>query len=700
MLTDQYYAELITPFLQFAKREIRHKDEDHAWYGTGEAAHWAVQSNFNVAGGLAILANLSKDPAQAKEARELALKLFRYNLYTHKTGSLKNSCEEQWGGSWISILGLERMGAGQLALEPYLTEEDKKAFRKLRLFEADWLVENYPVVAAIDGISSGDNKPESNYWNGSFLYKTAMDYPDCPNRGTYLNKGCALFLNSISTPADETSEKVYRGKPMKEWFVGPNFTPNYSLDHHGYMNIGYSIITLSHAAYLHFYCKARGWEVPEEAKHHVRDLWDVVKHFIFPDGRLMRIGGDTRARYCYCQMYLLPILLMMEDLSGDRSLAEFEYGMSELLRKEQTFNGDGSFFGKRLDDMTWQSRYYHTRLESDPFAALAFAGAVRSSWELPQMPAEKTVPQPIQWGDDFHGADMIKTPETVRSMVRRAGEGPMILAHPLSDSSLAEWHGNGHSQFEGHFVAAKYPENIFRKSIPGGFLNSAAIKFFEAGPWGEGEGRYETIGSQGACAALPDGKSIIVLEHTVVLKEHSLTSLRTIGWQVPNDLFNGNTRTFYGKDFKQEVSRRSGKVIETGSRWLNVDHRITLVLGYGAESFKIHAPAEDTGNLKYCRQMTSLHVNEICGNVELTPRVRRMPGDVLADTGYLVIAGSTAEEGSKYSVKQIKTEGLLRAVEVTAPDGRRWQFAANFGTEPAAWNSETIPAGQCTLKTL
>lgn len=700
MLNSDYYVNFLEGFFPFAKQEIRSVDKNHAYYGTGEAAHWAVQSNFNVAGGMAILAEYSKNPVLAKEANDLALKLFRYNLYTHKTNSMKNSCGSQWGGSWISILGLERMSAAHLILERSLTKKDQTAFKKLRCYEADWLLENYPVVADIEGYYSGNNKPESNYWNASFLFKTAMDYPDLPNREIYLERACALFLNSISIPADAKSNKKFRGKPLKDWHVGANFTENYSLDHHGYMNVGYSIITLSHAAYLHFYCKARNWEMPEEAKHHVQDLWNVVKNFVFPDGRLLRIGGDTRARYAYCQVYLMPVLLMMQDLGGEKVLAELEQGMAELLRMEQAYSGNGSFFGKRLDEMSWQSRYYYTRLESDPFAALAYAADIRANWKLLQPPAKKTMPLSVVWNDEFHGANMIRTNKTVRSIVRRAGEGPMVLAHPLDRSDLVEWHSNGHAQYEGHFICQALPES-FQESFEGGFLNSGKIIYKECGPWGEGEGQYETIQSQAACAALPDGKSIIVLERSVVLKEHSLLSFRSIGWQVPNDLFNGEIRSFKGENFFRTIRKRSGDgIIETNSRWLNVDDRITLILGYGADSFQINAPAHDRGNLKYCRGMASLYLNEICGKVENDPRIRRMPGDILADTGYAVIADSSAEEGRKYSLQPLSAEGMLRAVEFSAPDGKRWQFAANFGTTAVKWNGKTIAAGKSFLKKL
>ena len=191
---------------------------------------------------------------------------------------------------------------------------------------------------------------------------------------------------------------------------------------------------------------------------------------------------------------------------------------------------------------------------------------------------------------------------------------------------------------------------------------------------------------------------MIVLERVRVLKEHSLLTFKTIGWQVPNDVFNGESRIFRGENFCRTVRRRSGEgVIDTNSRWLNVDDKITLILGYGADSFKINVPSGDSGKLKYCREMTSLYVNEICGAVENTPRVRRMPGEILADTGYAVIAGSSVAEGRQYSLKQLSAAGDLRAVELTAPDGCRWQFAVNFGTETAEWNGTSIPAGECAL---
>lgn len=695
MISEKNYMDLLVPFFDFVKEQSR-EGAGYRYYGTGEAAHWSIQSNFNVAGALAVMAETPEDiPLDKEEILDLALKFFRYNLHTHVTGRSKCSDNGQWGGSWITVLGLERMAAGQLVLEKYLTPEEHEAFKKLRFYETLWLLDNFEAVAGMVA-GSGRNKPESDLWNGSFLFRTAMDHPDLPRRDEVLEKSTALLLNAISHPLDAASEKIFRGKPLREWNVGFNFTPSYSLDHHGYMNIGYSVVTLSQAAYLYFYCKARNWQFPAAAALHVKDLWEVVKGFIAPDGRLLRIGGDTRARYCYCQMYLLPVLLMMQD-HGDQDCILLEAGMLDMLKKEQRLNSDGSFYGTRLRDMRHQSRYYYTRLESDPAAVLACGADFRRRYGAVALPESSSLFEKVEWNDDFHCADMVRSEKTLRSMVRRASSGPMALALPVADSSLAEWHGNGYAQLAAHNVIC---ENVskFHSVFPGGFINSGESRFIEAAPWGEGEKPVAVASSYSACAALPDGKSMLILEKTVAVKEHALSSLRTIGWKIPNDVHNDFERSFRWERGSANLKKGfAPEVIDTCSRWINVEDKLSFVLGYGADSFKIHVPESSMGCIKSFPAMTSLYMNEICGSVENDETRRRMPGEVLADTGYAVIADLRADDTAGYAVRKIDTGGDLRAVEFTSPEGT-WRFAANFGRESVLWEEEVIPSGECLLK--
>ena len=697
-IDEKTYLDLMVPFYDFVKKESRVVDDKLSYYGTGEAGHWAIQSNFNVAGALAILGSTEEDIGLDKqEIRERALKFFRYNLAAHKTGNGTTSCGNKWGGSWISILGLERMISGQMAFEKFMSDEDKENFRRLRLDEADFLL-SHEVLASMSS-TEGKNKPEANYWNGSFLYRTYLDYPDAPNRDAYLEKSCKFLLNAISHPLDMASTQKFLGKELRHWNIGAfNFTPNYSLDHHAYMNVGYSVVTLSHAAYLYFHCKGRNAEFPAFARHHVNDLWQVVKNFIFPDGRLMRIGGDSRARYCYCQMYLLPVLLMMQDF-GDTDALNFEAGMLNIIKREQQDNPDGSFFGTRLANMKIQSRYYYTRLESDPFAVLAFAADIRRRYGAKDIP-ESPAPVPAEWQDEFHGANIVRTKETIRSAVRRGAEGPVILNQTLDDSSLAEWCGNGHAQILGRASVCHDLEK-FNAAFPGGFINSGKTQITEIYPFGEGESIYTIAESSAACAALPDGKSMIILEYARTVKEHFLYSLRTIGWKVPNDVHNGKKRTFiYGNEICELASYSGAGILDTRSKHVNIDNKISVILGYGSDSLKIYAPEQAMGVIKTCRFMTSLYVNEICGSVEDNPACRRMPGDILADTGYAVISGVSAEEGAMYKLKRPDSPGNTRAVELTTPDNKVYRFIANFGDTSVSWCGNDIAPGKCCLFSL
>jgi predicted aminopeptidase len=103
------------------------------------------------------------------------------------------------------------------------------------------------------------------------------------------------------------------------------------------------------------------------------------------------------------------------------------------------------------------------------------------------------------------------------------------------------------------------------------------------------------------------------------------------------------------------------------------------------------------GVIKTSRTMTSLYVNEICGNVEDTPARRRMPGDILADTGYAVVSGVSAEEGQKYRLTRLDSPENTRAVELTTPDNKVYRFIANFGNTSVSWSDAVIAPGECRL---
>ena len=137
----------------------------------------------------------------------------------------------------------------------------------------------------------------------------------------------------------------------------------------------------------------------------------------------------------------------------------------------------------------------------------------------------------------------------------------------------------------------------------------------------------------------------------------------------------------------------NAQLIDTDSHDLVIDDKIALHAVYGIESWKIDHPEEQEIKLDSFRSMRSLHADTVCGH--RTPdhqRLRR--GTAAADTGYVI----SADTEGKWLSRVLETEGRLRAVEVRAPDGRKWCFAANFGTSDTEWEGISIPSGQAVLR--
>lgn len=82
-------------------------------YGTGYN-NWGVQTNQKYLSALAVLSELGEQvdsiPASLRtQARERALAALRFSLRSHRSGDLRCTDGTQWGHTWISALGIERI---------------------------------------------------------------------------------------------------------------------------------------------------------------------------------------------------------------------------------------------------------------------------------------------------------------------------------------------------------------------------------------------------------------------------------------------------------------------------------------------------------------------------------------------------------------------------------------------------------------
>ena len=606
-MTIQTLTTHITPMLERWAQAVEQfwtdwdDDSGLGCYGPGYI-HWGVQSNFNYA---AAMATLAAQPGVAHAGKWLdrALAAWRFALATHVTGDHPGLNGERWGHTWISMLGIERAMHALPHLDPHLTGADRAALRRVLVGEADWLLHaghrggQRGVIAGLWN-SSGRNAPESNIWSGALLWRTAHYYPDAPNAGAWKELAHKYLINGVSVPADAEDARLIAGKPVRAWHVGANFFPHYALDHHGYLNVGYMVICTSNAAMLHFDMKAAGLPRPASLDHHQGDLWQVLRRFIFDDGRLARIGGDSRVRYAYCQEYLLPALLYIADRWRDPHALALAERQVALMQVELDASDDGTFYGRRMGHMRATNPHYFTRLESDRACVLAMALNDAPLVDAPP-PSDNAFETTVRggWIEPEHGAMLHRSPTRLASFAWRARGLTQALCQPPHASDLAEWTLNlcPVVQFLGddgkHTGRHRRLLHQHATAFDGGFVTCGAVMEGVDIHIDEGAHCTDQAVTHIAFAALPDARTCLSLHHVVTATDRVgyTATVKGLHLNVPNDLFNGFTRQIHTAAGTRTLSSppERDESIRLDGRWANIDGKVGVVALYGGDNLVI-----------------------------------------------------------------------------------------------------------------
>jgi hypothetical protein len=685
-------------------------------YGTGFNG-WGVQTNQKAFAAFAVAAadpafKESKAGMSRDEVLYCAIKMLRFSLESHIEGSYHCLDGTSWGHTWISGLGIERMMHGVEAIYEHLTENDQQLLYKVLVSESNWLMDDYKIVAHPKN-TSGQNKPESNLWNGALLHRTAAMFPNTPRVVEYIEKGTRFLVNSVSIPSDNYSKEVIDGKPVSDWYIGNNFFETYALNHHGYLNIGYMVICLSNAAMLHFMYRSKGITPPKALYHHLSDLWKLVKECTFPDGRLLRIGGDTRVRYCYCQDYAIPTWLLMIDHYGEIECEELELGWLQQVRQEMENNGDGTYLSDRCGELEIQSPNYYTRLEADRAVTLSMGAYWRriiDGFSVPQENQDHNSEmkntlskESYFWYDGYHGACLHKSEKRIASWVWEAGESPQGLCLPPDASNLAEWRWNLAGQVKGigtknDYKVISHKEKVFS----GGFLTSGLMEAYSERMISEQQTKDITALHRVVYAALPDDTTIVVIQHAVTPFRSYLTSVKGLLLHIPNDLFNGYKRTYYFADRKSEKKGLNNKeeIIDLNSKWINVDNRMGVIGVYGENDLTLYRPSRRQIGIKNVDNPDNtgmLYSDEICYPVHQGLRTVDA-NTALFDIGFIVQSGISHENTKSFANhnKAIKIETNntnLRAIFIEGDDYKKYLLIANLKQDTEVFRIK-LPTGR------
>ena len=680
-------------------------------YGSGYNA-WGVQTNQKYFSALAALAMREGQPDLVSPdwAMERALASLRFSLSSHCSGSGTCTDGSQWGHTWISALGIERMMQAVYRIEPHLTEEDSDAIQRMLVSEADWLLFEYRKgqitgIAADPWDKTGRNQPESNIWNGALLWRAAVTMPDHAHAADWQERAHQFLLNGVSIPQDAQDETLLAGKPVRERHIGANFFKGYALDHHGYLNVGYMVICASNAAMLHFDLKMKGLPRPETLDHHQTDLWQLIRRLIFQNGRLVRIGGDTRVRYAYCQEYLLPALLYAGDRLGESYSLLLAEQQLDFIRQEATMNRDGSFYGHRLAELCRASEYYYTRLESDRACALAqfcayypllANGSKKYDQSNPHNGSEQLLSQferssAGSWVDHDHGAVLHRSPARLASFAWRAQGIAQGMCLPPTEGHLPDWEGNLTGQIE--FVHHSHPlhpsaarqrelKNFDIKEFEGGYLTHGSLYLGSDIELAEGWRGNRMAVQHLAFAALPDNQTVLAIEYAQMGKKRGLVQfVKGIHFNLANDLFNGFTRILQTEKgpYKLESPPERDEIIDLAEKYICLENKLGILAISGAGSLKVVRSAQ-----RRAGDYHSLFVDEICCGVKTGP-FWADPGEILLDCSWAILSSadlSRTQSASARAYSVSRSHPGVRMVSISGADQKAYLLVANFSSVP------------------
>jgi hypothetical protein len=514
------------------------------------------------------------------------------------------------------------------------------------------------------------------------------------------------LANALSVPSDAEDRTEVSGRQVCDLYAGANLHPSFALEHHGFFHPGYAaraLLSLFSAAYAF---EDAGHEIPDLLLRHVPDVWDVQRRLLLWDGRLAYPAGNDYPRYCLGMLYMLPVLVFIQHHYDDKVAAWAERRLGELIVREQRLNGDGSFCACRLE--RWRkaiegdgavppprpapSVYYRSQVDSPYYAALAWW------WHRRNGLAEQTTDDDVDdalsgpFCEPDCGLVFHRSRERFSSWSWRAyPSGAQGTVLPRGGDHIAEWEGNLISRFY----------------VRGAQCDRRVIQHEEHAF----DGGVATIGTMATCgdrlkhtvtfAALPDGQTTVYCSNARAVAPVQLLLHEGMCLNVANDVFNGNSRTFYWQKECREIAGvgASRDDIQIESPWVNVDDLLGIIELDDRERFTLCVEGE--------RRADGL---SLCYDQLLHPHheLRRTlaPGATVEDAAIAFVTSIDAYDTARWPgwhVGPARAVDNTRALTVRGQDDVWYLLAASFSDTPAnlhlpltmqAANSEILVGGR------
>jgi hypothetical protein len=306
----------------------------------------------------------------------------RHEALTH---ALSGAGYGRWGnGTWQAALEMSGWAFAAARLWDRLDDETRALVRRVVTGEARVLLTK-PLASR----EWGDTGAEDNAWNSTLPALAAVMFPDDPDAPAWHEAAIRLAMNASSTAADESSDEVVDGRPVRDWMASVNLHPDLTMENHGFFNPIYQQVAHVEIGEAAIAYAAAGRPLPEALSFRTEAIWDAVLAGLATDeGDLAQPAGQDWVSKDFQHLDYLAILATRFRRAD---AAVLESRALALVARRQASHADGSILGqpqlgyesmlvKRLASVWWNHQLFGPSPEPtrEEFAAArARAGGVR-----------------------------------------------------------------------------------------------------------------------------------------------------------------------------------------------------------------------------------------------------------------------------------------------------------------------------------
>ncbi len=129
-----------------------------------------------------------------------------------------------------------------------------------------------------------DTKAEENGWNVPLLCLGELMFPSNPHAHLWHETALKYMMNTLCTAADTNDTSLVDGREVKNWVLGANLQPDYTLENHNIFHPSYVACSSYFLTQAAMYFTYAGKPIPQAATHHLMDVWQMYRTIILPWG--------------------------------------------------------------------------------------------------------------------------------------------------------------------------------------------------------------------------------------------------------------------------------------------------------------------------------------------------------------------------------------------------------------------------------